>query len=111
MNLNLDFKKVNPPNTLIEIVEKIRNCNENKNYGWGIFIDLKKAFDTVNHDVLLLKLEHYGIRGTALSWFKSYLSGRSQYVFCNNTSSDVKKTTCGVPGISPWTSFIFTLHE
>ena len=79
--------------SLIEIVEKIRNCNENKNYGCGIFIDLKKAFDTVNHDVLLLKLEHYGIRGTALSWFKSYISGRSQYVFCNNTSSDVKKIT------------------
>ena len=49
--------------SLIEIVEKNRNSIENKNYGCGIFIDLKKAFDTVNHNILLLKLEHYGIRG------------------------------------------------
>ena len=68
--------------SLIEIVEKIRDCMEQSNYGCGIFIDLKKAFDTVNHKILIQKLEHYGIRGKALDWFTSYLTGRTQYTSC-----------------------------
>ena len=62
-------------------------CIDKSNYGCGIFIDLKKAFDTVNHKILLQKLEHYGIRGTCLDWFASYLSGQLQYVFCNGVNS------------------------
>ena len=69
-------KNKSTTHSLIEIVESIRTCIENKHYGYGIFIDLKKAFDTVNHDILLQKLEHYGIRNTSLSWFKSYLTDR-----------------------------------
>ena len=82
--------------SLIEIVENIRNCMDNSMYGCGIFIDLKKAFDTVNHAILINKLEHYGVRGKSLDWFASYLSGRTQYTFCNNSSSDIKGITCGV---------------
>ena len=58
-HLNLDFRKLNQPCT-IEIVEKIKYCIEEKKYGCGLFIDLKKAFDTVNHNHILLKeLEHF----------------------------------------------------
>ena len=61
---------------LISLTETIKYTLDNQRFGCGIFIDLQKAFDTVNHDILIKKLEHYGIRGTALHWFQSYLSNR-----------------------------------
>ena len=76
--------------SLIEIVEKIKFCIEENKYGCGIFIDLKKAFDTVNHNILLKKLEHYGVRGTSLNWFSSYLNNRSQFVSYNNIFSKTR---------------------
>ena len=63
----------------------------------GIFFDLNKAFDTVNHSMLLTKLDSYGIRGTAQKWFKYYLSDRSQYTVVNGNISSVKPVTIGVP--------------
>ena len=61
------FRKNNSTSfALIEITEKIKETIDNKKYGCGIFIDLRKAFDTVNHEILLKKLEHYGIRGSDL---------------------------------------------
>ena len=83
--------------SLSEIVEQIKYCIEGKEYGCGIFIDLKKAFDTVNHNILLQKLEHFGVRGTSLKCFSSYLYKRSQFVSYNNTPSETKSITCGVP--------------
>ena len=64
---------------LISITQAINKTIDNQKFGCGVFIDLKKAFDTVNHDILLLNLEHYGIRDVTYSWFKSYLSDRKQY--------------------------------
>ena len=55
------------------------------------------AFDTVNHKILLQKLEHYGIHGDTLAWFKSYLSDRKQYVHINDINSEITTVTCGVP--------------
>ena len=62
-----------------------------------IFLDLKKAFDTVNHEILINKLSNYGIKGNELNWFKSYLCNRSQAVQVNSFLSDFKTYNTGIP--------------
>ena len=81
---------------LVSLTESVKNTLDNKRLGCGIFIDLQRAFDTVNHKILLSKLEHYGIRGCALEWFRSYLSDRKQYVSVNGKSSSLLTVSCGV---------------
>jgi hypothetical protein len=82
---------------LIEITDQIRQEIENKNITIGLYLDLTKAFDLVNHEILIEKLEMYGIRGTALEVVKSYLSNRSQYTKTGAVKSTINKITCGVP--------------
>ena len=79
------------------ILDKIQSAVESGLFSCGVFLDLSKAFDTVNHSILLDKLEHYGIRGIAKEWFSSYLRNRKQFVSINNTCSDYLDITCGVP--------------
>ena len=71
---------------------------KNDKYTVGIFIDLSKAFDTVDHAILLKKLEIYGITGASLAWFRSYLTNKKQYICINNdTKTNERKLTWGVP--------------
>ena len=62
-----------------------------------VFLDLKKAFDTVDHKILLTKMNRYGIEGTSLDWFKSYLTNRTQRCSVNGCLSDFTTLKCGVP--------------
>ena len=63
---------------LMILIDNLIKCMENGEYVIGVFLDFSKAFDTVNHAILLSKLSHYGIRGTAYDWFRSYLNNRKQ---------------------------------
>ena len=95
---------------LIEIIDNILNAMDKGLYTCGIFIDFSKAFDTINHTILLSKLEHYGIRGVALHWFRTYLTDRSQCVDFNGTLSNTIKTNCGLPqgsNLGPLLFFIY----
>ena len=83
---------------LISLTKNIRKNLDEGKFGCGIFVDLQKAFDTVEHDILLSKLEHYGIRGLANEWFKSYLSNRKQYVSINGYDSNLADVKFDVQG-------------
>ena len=82
---------------LINITENIRKALNDGNIGFGVFIELQKAFDTVEHQILLAKWNHYGIRGVSNDWFKSYLSNWNQYVSINGYESGLAAINCGVP--------------
>ena len=81
---------------LISPTEDIRKNLDEGNIGCGIFVDLQKALGTVEHDILLAKLELYGIRGSANEWFKSYLSNTKQYVSINCHESSLASALHGV---------------
>ena len=95
---------------IIELVEEITNSLDNHEATVGVFIDLKKAFDTVDHSILIEKLYHYGIRGSANTWICSYLMNRFQYVTINGTNSDNMNVLCGVPQGSILGPVLFILY-
>ena len=78
-------------------VEHLYDIIENQKFAIATFLDLSKAFDLVNHSLLLQKLSHYGIRGITLDWFKSYLTNRKQFVQFNRSKSSMQTIQCGVP--------------
>ena len=103
-------KKHSTTHAMLELVTKITNAIDNNQYTMGIFLDLSKAFDTVNHAVLLYKLEHYGIRGIVLEWFKNYLQFRKQAVRYKTTKSDSLTISCGVPQGSVLGPLLFLIY-
>ena len=83
--------------SIIDLVDKISSNIDNKKHSIGICVDLSKAFDTIDHQILLRKRQCYGKRGIACDWFKSYLEKRVQYVSYNTKDSDFMKIRCGLP--------------
>ena len=82
---------------LISITETIRESLDNNEYSCVVFLDFQKAFDTVNHNILLKKLHHYGIRRITNDRFKSYLNNRTQQTKVNDSISEKTEATYGVP--------------
>ena len=78
-------------------ITQITHGLNNNNIIYGIFLDFSKAFDTIKHNILIDKLENYGIRGNALALFESYLTNRKQYVFTGEYESELLDIMHGVP--------------
>ena len=78
-------------------MDKLLTSVDNGQKTIGLFLDFFKAFDTINHDILLQKLNHYSIRGICLKWIKSYLTNRKQRVIDNGIRSSELEVKCGVP--------------
>ena len=97
---------------LLIMLENIRNALDNGECAVGIFLDFQKAFDTVDHDILLNKLYNYGIRGVALEWFKSNISNRYQVVKYNDYESEARKNIVWSPtGVYTRPTFIPDLYK
>ena len=79
------------------MIDQINNDFENNEFTIGVFIDLSKAFDTVDHRILIKKLIHYGANGNNIRWFESYLTNRKQFLSFNNKNTNFENITCGVP--------------
>ena len=94
----------------LHMTEAIRSALDYGSVTCGIFVDFQKAFDTVNHEILLKKLEHYGFRGVINNWFRSYLTNRKQKVVINGFESESKDLVHGVPQGSVLGPILFLIY-
>jgi hypothetical protein len=97
---------------ILEITDYLKTAID-KLYTCGIFLDFSKAFYTVNHNILLRKLEKYRIRGLPLQWFLSYLTNRAQFVQIGNVKSDLLTVKCGIPQarVNTWPASLSSLYK
>ena len=95
---------------ILSIVDKIQSAIDQSKFSCGIFVDFSKAFDTVNHKILLKKLENYGIQGNGKEWFESYLSGKRPLVSIGIETSNVQFNNCGVPQGSVLGPLLFLIY-
>ena len=95
---------------ILQLTKEIYESFDENKFTLGVFIDLSKAFDTVNHKILLRKLTYFGIKGVYLDWFKSYLRNRKQFISYNDKSSSILDITCGVPQGSILGPLLFLLY-
>ena len=95
---------------ILELQDRIAYILNNKECCVGVFMDLSKAFDTLDHSILLNKLNHYGIRGIAHDWFRNYLNGRRQYVTIGGVNSVELPVSCGVPQGSILGPLLFLIY-
>ena len=96
-NLQFGFRQqYSTSHALNNISEKLRKALNHGNIGCGVFVELQKAFNTADSQILLAKMNHYGICGVSNNWFKSYLSNRSQYVSINGDDPGLAAINCGI---------------
>ena len=103
-------KKHSTSLALIDIVDKMKFALDKNDYALGILLDITKTFHFINHDILITKLENYGFRGHSSVFFRSYLSGRTQFTSLQSCKSDLRTISYGVPQESILGPLLFLLY-
>ena len=100
-------KNISTAHALINLIENTEKAIENEMFVCGVFVNLQKAFDTVDHNILRHKLSQYGVRDIANCWFSSYLSNRKQFVTINGFDSEIQSFQNGVSQGSVLAPFLY----